>query len=159
MIKLRIATTNEAADLTAISKITFDDDSKRFSPFKTGGPPGYDSVEFQKDMMDRCDYFCIYFENTLIGGLFYYKKEEASYHLVRIFILPEYQNRGIGREVFRMLDEMVADACKWELDTPGWAIRNHHFYESLGYKKVKEEYLENDGFSLYFYERCVTDQE
>ena len=104
-------------------------------------------------MINQCSYYCIYFDHVLVGGLFYCVKSPAEYYLIRIFISPEYQNRGIGKEVFGKLDEIVTDARKWELDTPDWAVRNHHFYESLGYKKVREQPLPEAGFSLYVYER------
>ncbi len=39
------------------------------------------------------------------------------------------------------------------LDTPSYAVRNHHFYEKLGYVKVGED--ARDGSSLIAYQKGV----
>ena len=45
------ASESDAEALTEIQVRTFDDDSRRFAGEPSGGPPGYDSPEWQVAMM------------------------------------------------------------------------------------------------------------
>lgn len=144
------ATPADAAALAEISRRTFDDDSRRFLGQEPGGPPGYDSAPWQADMMRRGKYVKILADGRLAGGLIVFRMGGDHYELGRIFIDPAFQNRGLGGQAMRWI-ETAFPARRWTLDTPTWATRNHHFYEKLGYVRVREE---GDGPArLVFYEK------
>ena len=50
-----------------LQKRAFDDDARRFGGLEKGGPPGYDSVEWQQTMMEKTLYYKILREEELIG--------------------------------------------------------------------------------------------
>ena len=72
------------------------------------------------------------------------------YELGRIYIDPAYQGQGIGAIAMRWI-ETAFPARRWTLDTPGWATRNHHFYEKLGYVRLREE--GTPPHTMIFYEK------
>ncbi|MNI68764.1 Acetyltransferase (GNAT) family protein [compost metagenome] len=74
-------------------------------------------------------------------------------HLGRIFIDPLHQNRGYGQAAFRFLFESYPAAQIWTLDTPSWAIRNHYFYQKLGFMKTGEILDTQSGETIIEYER------
>jgi GNAT superfamily N-acetyltransferase len=90
-------------------------------------------------------------EGQIIGGIVVFDYGEGHYHLDLIFIDPDYHNRGIGTQAMHFIQRTYPTAKKWSLDTPLYAVRNHHFYEKFGYVRVKEETV--NGFSLVCYEK------
>ncbi len=53
--------------------------------------------------------------------------------------------------------EAFPEAQKWILGTPSWAIRNQHFYEKMGFVRVRETEVDpNLGWSGIEYERSCT---
>jgi hypothetical protein len=50
------------------------------------------------------------------------------------------------------------DTLTWTLETPGWAVKNHTFYErKCGFNKIKEE-EHSEGVS-YVYQKIMGDSE
>jgi ribosomal protein S18 acetylase RimI-like enzyme len=142
------ATPADAAALTAVQKRTFDDDARRFSGQPSGGPPGYDSERWQLTMMIRATaYYKIVDGDQIIGGIIVFDMGGGHFVLGRIWIDPAYQDRGIGKQAIQFIEQAHPQAKKWTLDTPAWAVRNHHFYEKAGYVKTREA----DG--MLFYEK------
>ncbi|MBP7689472.1 MAG: GNAT family N-acetyltransferase [Thermoflexales bacterium] len=156
MIELKPATPVDAAELTDVQTHTFDEDTRAHGQGERGGPPGYDSVAWQIEMMQHCQYFKIVDDQHIIGGAIVFRVRPGDYKLGRIYLDPEFQNRGLGSSVMQLIEQQFPTAERWTLDTPHWAKRNHHFYEKLGYVKVREEAIEElGGLRLFFYEKEI----
>lgn len=151
MIIFAIATPDDAPALTAIQKRTFDDDSRLYAGQPVGGPPGYDSIEWQIRIMRQAVYYKILAGERIIGGLIVFNLGDGHYELGRIYIDPDYQNQGIGTLALRFVEHTYPQARIWTLDTPDWAYRNHHFYEKMGYVRVREG--DGCGVRLFFYQK------
>ena len=79
------------------------------------------------------------------------------YELSTIFVIPEFQNKGIGQKAILFIEQEFPDAKKWTLDTPSAATRNHYLYEKMGYTKVNEMLIDKKtNLFLYFYEKMVS---
>lgn len=155
MIAFEKATEEDAQTLTDVQVRTFDDDSRRFFGQPSGGPSGYDSVDHQIKLMRSGHYYKMLDGERIIGGLVIFKKRDTHCYLGLIFIDPDYQDRGIGTQAIQFAEDTFPMAKKWTTNTPAVATRNHHFYEKLGYVKVKEELIEEEGESgtLFHYEK------
>lgn len=70
-----------------------------------------------------------------------------------IFILPRFQNGGVGQAVMNQLFEMYPNTKTWALDTIKQDARNCHFYERCGFMRVGEEKRVNERMSLVDYEK------
>ncbi len=139
MIRFERATPADAEVLTAVQVRTFDDDSRRFLNKPRGGPPGYDSVQWQRMIMQRAAaYYKIVADDVVIGGMIVFNMGGGHYELGRIYLDPAHQDRGIGQQAMRFVEQAHPQAKRWTLDTPLWATRNHYFYEKLGYRRVRE---------------------
>jgi GNAT superfamily N-acetyltransferase len=138
MIKFELATTEDAKILAKISKRAFDNDVNYGSPGK-GGPPGYDSPEFQVKMIstDNVFYYKILSDDNIIGGFWIRSNRSGIYSLDRIYIEPAFQNQGIGTQAFQFIFEEFPEARSWILGTPAWNSRTRHFYEKLGFEITK----------------------
>jgi GNAT superfamily N-acetyltransferase len=131
--RLDEATVGRAAPIMAAA---FDDDCKRFHGVDRGGPPGYDDGSFlAKWGLQSCAEACaIWLGERLIGVYIVWWRHDES-QLGTIFIDPEVQNLGVGKKVWRHIEESYPTES-WILTTPMWSVRNHHFYERCGFQKA-----------------------
>jgi len=143
-VTLEQARMEDATQLAEISKRAFHSDvhvgaptkGEDGSPSEGGGPPGYDSPEFQARMMKVCRYYKIIYDGQIVGGLIASRRRPGHYELERIFVDPEYHNRGIATRAFEQVSTMYPDAEIWTLGTPEWNVRTKHFYEKLGFVQI-----------------------
>lgn len=101
------------------------------------------------------DYYIIESDNIAVGGVRIVKKDNKHYRVSPIFILPEYQGKGIAQKVFQMIEQMYCDAKAWELDTILQEKGNCYLYEKIGYIKTGETKVINDKLTLVFYKKVV----
>lgn len=149
MLILERAIKNDAPKLAELQKASFDEESKHFNNNEIGGPPGYDSISWQEEMMQICEYLKVLFNGQIIGGALILIESNQVHNLGRIFIDPNYQNQGIGMKVMKEIERSFPDSTKWWLDTPSWSVKNHHFYTKCGFTKVREE------GDLYIFEKTL----
>jgi RimJ/RimL family protein N-acetyltransferase len=150
-LDIRPATGADVPALVETQVRAFRDDGRQFHPEgRQDGPPGYDSAEWQRWIMERGRYFAICSEGRIVGGMIVFEIGQGTMNLGRIWVDLDAQGRGVGRAAIEWLHRNLA-AQKWTLETPAWAVRNHHLYESLGYRKVGER--EDPDVPEYLYER------
>jgi GNAT superfamily N-acetyltransferase len=155
MIALELAAPQDADVLTALQTRTFDHDSRQHGHGERGGPPGYDSADWQIKSMRQGTYYKILEDGALIGGAIIFDQGGGHIYLGRIYLAPECQNRGVGAQALALLEAEYPSARRWTLDTPTWALRNQHFYERQGYVKVGEGAIPGEDFGLVLYEKRV----
>lgn len=144
------ATPADAETLVRVQIVSFHSDAALYPGQEEDGPPGYDSVEhaLTKIRDDIC--YRITHDGATIGVIIIVDAGDGHMHLDVLAIEPAFQNRGIGTAALRFI-EQAHPARRWTLDTPGYATRNHYFYERLGYVKVGEE--EHPSVTLFAYEK------
>jgi GNAT superfamily N-acetyltransferase len=85
------------------------------------------------------DYYKILADGRIVGGFIVRLRGYRYYEVVRIFVYPEFQNRGIGTRAFEFLWSEYPDVERWTLGTPAWNRRNRHFYKKVGFVEVGED--------------------
>ena len=153
-IEIRRATAADAEALTEIQVRTFAEDNRLKPPgCSQEGPPGHDSVAWNARWIEETAYFKILYEGQVAGGLIVFDLGGGVHELGRIWVDPNLQNRGIGQEAVRQMFRAFPRAKRWMLGTPAWALRNQHFYEKLGFERVRETEVDTDlGWSGIEYE-------
>ena len=104
------------------------------------------------------DFYIVYKEKEPIGGIRVKYGETANENVKRIapiFIIPEYQNRGIAQQVLHRIFKLYPDTITWKLDTIKQEKGNCHLYEKCGFKKTGADKIVNDKMTLIDYERHV----
>jgi GNAT superfamily N-acetyltransferase len=137
-IVFRKARAQDARALAEASKRAFHSDVDCGAP-GPGGPPGYDSPQWQRRMMGIGDYYTILFEERVVGGFIVFRKAPREYELGRIFVDPDFQNQGIGAQAFEFLWQAYPLAKRWTLGTPAWNRRTRHFYKKVGFEEIGED--------------------
>jgi len=155
MVEIEKATLKDVERLTEIQTRTFEDDNKLKPPgCIMGGPPGYDSENWNARWIAKTPYFKILLDGQIVGGIIVFDMGQGCYEVGRIYVDPDLQNRRIGQQAFKLMFRAFPEARKWILGTPSWAIRNQHFYEKTGFVKVRETEVEPDlGWSGIEYEK------
>jgi GNAT superfamily N-acetyltransferase len=149
-ITIERASLADTDDLVRAQIASFHHDAKIYPGIEIGGPPGYDSVAHMAERVVQDECYKIADGSRIIGGIVVFAKGDAHYHLDVIFVEPGHQNRGIGSLAIQYIEAAYL-ARVWTLDTPQWAVRNHHFYEKLGYVRVGEH--EDGDTPLFAYEK------
>jgi ribosomal protein S18 acetylase RimI-like enzyme len=154
MVELHRAQLDDVEILTEIQIRTFIDDNKlKPQGCSLAGPPGYNSLEWNSHWIEKTPYYKILFQGRIVGGLILFLMGEGHTEVGRIWVDPEYQNQGIGQTAMREMFDLYPDVRNWTLGTPSWAERNQHFYEMLGFVKVRETEVDPElGWSGIEYE-------
>lgn len=154
MIRFEIAKPVDSEKLIEVQVKTFDDDSRRVFNRPSGGPPNYDSKETLLSTINNNIYYKILNNDDIVGGINICVINNEHYELQTIFVDPEIQNKGVGQQSMKFIEEQFPQVKKWTLDTPSPCIRNHHLYEKMGYQKTNEMLLVKElSLYLYFYEK------
>lgn len=126
---------------------------EKYQDFETS--PANETVDRIVSRMNQpfTDYYLIRYLDFYVGAIRIVKKDNFIYRVSPIFIMPEYQGRGIAQEVFAKIEEMHKDAKMWELDTILQERGNCYLYEKLGYIKSGEFKEINDKMSIVYYEK------
>jgi GNAT superfamily N-acetyltransferase len=146
------ATPADAESLVAVQVAAFHSDALAYPGVEVGGPPGYDSVDDALAKIARHPYYKILAEGRVIGGIVVFDRGNDTCHLDLIYLDPEHHDQGIGTQAIHFV-ERSHPATTWTLDTPSYALRNHHFYEKLGYVKVGQ--TEHPDITLFAYEKHI----
>lgn len=134
-------TETDVPELTEIMTRVFDDDAQRFLGQPKGGPPGYDTGEFIRKWAVEAggQGWKIIAEDKPVGAFIVFINDSGRYILGNIFVDTSMQDRQVGTRTWSFIEATYPGAKSWSLDTPTWAVRNHHFYEKLGFVRERVE--------------------
>lgn len=117
--------------------------------------PAKESLEkiTQKIVEDNSDFYFILFNGKRVGGA------RVKWHNGRnvkwispIFVIPQFQNKGIASAVIEQLFEMYSsDTIEWRLDTIKQEEKNYYLYEKCGFVRVGNETVINEKMTLVEY--------
>ncbi|MCR8644484.1 GNAT family N-acetyltransferase [Paenibacillus sp. N1-5-1-14] len=126
---------------------------EKYQDYETS--PANETIEHVIHRMnqDFTDYYMIKCDEVPIGAVRIVKRASQSYRVSPIFILAEYQGKGIAQQVFNQIEEIYYDAKMWGLGTILQEKRNCYLYEKLGYKQVGEMKEINDRMTMVFYQK------
>ena len=107
---------------------------------------------FEKFSEPNTTYFLILCDNKRVGAVRVIKTDEASCWIAPVFIIPQYQKKGIAQKVFALLEQAYPNVMLWKLDTILQEKGNCHLYEKLGYRQTRKIHHRNDAMDIVYYE-------
>lgn len=105
--------------------------------------------------MENSDYYLIKFNNELVGGVRVVERQAGIFYISPIFILPQFQNRGIGYIAIKTLFIVYPYAITWRLDTILEEKGNCFLYEKCGFSKTGKEKKITNNMTLIDYEKVM----
>lgn len=138
MIRLKRAEVEDAEQITNIKILAYNKEINTYLG-RDGGPPGYDKIESEIDIINRFIAYKILLDDEIIGGLFLYLEGNTIMHFEDFVIHPQHQGNGYGYKVLCMVEKLHPDVKEWRLSTPVFSVGNQHLYEKFGYIEINRD--------------------
>lgn len=155
-IKLVRANPDDAKELHAMQVEAFQKLLDKYQDFDTS--PASESWEKVEARLQQefTYYYFICLGPQKVGAVRVIDKQEAGKNkrISPIFVLPEYQGKGIAQKAIRLCEEAHGDD-HWELDTILQEPGNCHLYEKMGYRQTGKTEVINERMTLTFYEKNI----
>ncbi|WP_114570572.1 GNAT family N-acetyltransferase [Exiguobacterium flavidum] len=155
-IELKKATSSDANELHDIQVKSFMPLLKKYQDFDTN--PANEDIERIIIRINHHNggFYQILCDDKLIGAIRVLCKDETTcFSISPMFILPEYQGRGIAQTAMKLAEEMYPQATSWELRTILEEERNCYLYEKMGYVKTGESKTLNERTTLISYKKAL----
>ena len=129
-----------------------------YEKYHDEGSPAIESIDRVRGRAARPNrkYYFIVMDGARVGAINvgHNDPEEKKVSFISpLFILPKYQNRGIGYIAIQKAFAMYPEVTIWKLDTILQEPANCHLYEKCGFVRVGEEKPVNEKMTLIDYER------
>jgi len=128
-----------------------------YEKYHDEGSPAIESVDRIKRRFAASGrkYYFIMKDGARVGAINIGPKDpndkKVSY-ISPIFVLPAFQNQGIGYVAIQKAFELLPEVKTWKLDTILQEPANCHLYEKCGFVRVGEETVINDKMTIIDYE-------
>lgn len=152
-IELSPATENDAPLIHDIKYKAFLPLYEKYQDDETN--PVKDSLERTIELINQedTDYLIIKYKKVPVGAVRIVHDNFGAYRISPLFILPEYQNIGIGNTALQLVFETYPEAVVWRLETILQETGNCHLYEKSGFTRTSYENKINNKMTLVGYEK------
>ena len=158
-VKLLRANISDAKEIHTMQLEAFKELLEKYQDFDTS--PGNESLERVEARLkqDFTFYYFICIGQQKVGAIRIVDKKEVggNKRISPLFILPEFQGKGIAQEAIRLCEELHGNE-NWELDTILQEPKNCHLYEKMGYRQTGKTEVINERLTLTFYEKKEADR-
>ncbi len=153
-VNLLKADIGDAKEIHAMQIIAFKELLEKYQDFDTN--PASESVEKVEArlMQDFTYYYFICVGSRKAGVVRVVDRKEIGRNkrVSPIFILPEFQGRGVAQRAIRLCEELHGGE-NWELDSILQEPKNCHLYEKMGYRRTGGTRVINERLTLVLYEK------
>lgn len=153
-VTLLRANIDNAKELHAMQVEAFKELLEKYQDFDTS--PGSERMEKVEARLkqDFTFYYFICIGQQKVGAIRIVDKKETGNHkrISPLFVLPEYQGKGIAQKAIRLCEEIHGNG-NWELDTILQEPKNCHLYEKMGYHQTGKTEVINERLTLISYEK------
>ena len=85
--------------------------------------------------------------DKIVGSVRAYEKRRTAY-IGKLMVHPDYRNQGYGTMLLKAIEKFYFE-CRLELFTSTKSVDNIRLYESLGYRKFKEQKIDDELTFVY----------
>lgn len=139
---------SDLTEILSLQRLAYHENAERYNDFKI--PPLTQTLEDLREELKSSVILKAVHEAKIVGSVRAIKKG-INCNIGRLIVHPDYQNKGIGRELIAEI-EKIFEGSRYELFTGHLDEKNLAFYEKLGYKRYKEEKI-NDSLGFVYFEK------
>ncbi len=149
-IKLIKATAGDVLLLHDVQTRAFQPLLEKYLDYETN--PANEPINRLFEKIQYSSFFKIVVDQKCVGGIRIVRKD-ASYWISPIFVLPDYQGKGIAQQAIEQVEQSFTNYNTWELHTILEEKGNCYLYEKLGYERTDFEQIVNDKMTLIGYKK------
>ncbi|QCR34367.1 GNAT family N-acetyltransferase [Lysinibacillus sp. SGAir0095] len=149
-IKLIQATAGDVLVLHDVQTKAFQPLLEKYLDYETN--PANEPINRLFEKIQYSSFFKIMVEQKCVGGIRVVRKN-TSYWISPIFILPEYQGKGIAQQAIQQAEKLFTKFNTWELQTILQEQGNCYLYEKMGYERTDFKQKVNEKMTLIGYKK------
>ena len=153
IVRLQPARAEDAIRLTEMQARAFMPQVHRRGGFETSPAAETPDRMLERITSDKSHSFIIVADGMYAGMIRIKELKEGAYKISPIFVLPEFQNQGVGQKAMSLAEELFPDARLFTLFCVREEEKNVYFYEKLGFRKTGYERKLEKNITLIEYER------
>lgn len=144
------ATVKDLPEILALQKLAYQSEAEIYGDFSI--PPLTQTLEsLGEDFARQVMLKAVDEGGGIVGSVRAHEKDGTCF-IGRVFVHPDAQNRGLGTRLMAELEARFPGAKRFELFTGEKSLRNLHFYQKLGYRPFKREFV-HDGLAFIYLEK------
>ena len=131
----------------------------KYQDFQTN--PGAESLAQIRSRYNQpnSDYYLVSVDGIFVGAIRIVTNESNTVARISpMFIRPEYQGLGYGRQTINEIEKLYQSITKWELDTIREEDSPMYFYENLGYRRTGKVEAIRSGMTIAFFEKVISEE-
>lgn len=138
MLSIKRATVQDASAITEIKIKAYNKEINAYLG-RDGGPPGYNQVDSEIEIIHNLIAYKIMLDQQIIGAFFLIPIEEMIMGFEDFVIDPNFQGLGYGYQTLQLVEESYPTIKEWQLSTPTFSVGNQHLYEKFGYTEISRQ--------------------
>jgi ribosomal protein S18 acetylase RimI-like enzyme len=149
-VMIKRAKTEDAEEILDLQKLAYQSQAKIYNDYSL--PPLTQTLEEVKVDFEDQIVLKATISKRIIGSVRAYVDEETCY-IGRLFVHPDFQNRGIGTELMNAIERTFNEAKRFRLFTGHRSDKSIYLYQKLGYKMIEIKRI-TDGLSIIHMEKA-----
>jgi len=138
-------------EILTLQKLAYQSEAKLCNDFEI--PPLTQTLEGVRQESENQIILKEVLDGKIVGSIRAYKKEDTCY-IGKVIVHPDNQNQGIGKTLMQNIEKYFPQCNKYSLFTGKKSLKNLYFYDSLGYKIVREEKV-NEKLTFLYLEKAL----
>lgn len=107
-------------------------------------------------VMKNSLYYFIKKDSSIVGYIrILTTSNQTKARISPIAILPQFENRGFGKQTMYEIESLFTSVKEWNLDTIKQETKLLNFYLNLGYTKLEKEEIINDNMVISFFKKII----
>ena len=143
------ATVADAEEILSLQKLAYRSEAEIYDDFNI--PPLLQTPEEIKKDFENQTFLKATLDRKIRGSVRAFIKEGTCY-IGRLIVHPDFQNRGMGKELMQRIEEIFKEAQRFELFTGHRSEKNLRLYRKLGYE-ISKTVRANDRLNMVYLEK------
>ena len=145
-MEIKEAQIDDLQKILELQKLCYHESAVRYNDFHI--PPLMETIEELKNDFRYSTILKAVEDSQIIGSIRGNKKNDTCF-IGRLIVHPQFQNKGIGRQLMSATENLFSVVSRYELFTGFRDDKNLYFYNKLGYKEFKQVKINGDLTFIY----------
>jgi GNAT superfamily N-acetyltransferase len=143
------ATPEDAQEILDLQKLAYQSEAAIYQDYTL--PPLTQTLPEMEAELQSQVFLKAMAAGRIVGSVRAYLQQETC-GIGRLIVHPDYQNRGLGKELMGKIEACFPQAQRYKLFTGHRSERNLYLYQKLGYRRVSSEKI-SEKLALVFLEK------